>query len=422
MRIRVTGGQPLNGTYRPSGNPNAAVALIAASLLTDQPVTLNNISNTAGTRMMLSLCEQMGAAVTREETKHAATIHANKLGKRELTRDETNGTVASLLFLAPVLVRRQYVKIEIDFPLNRIRTHIEALRNLGLDVVVGSNTIECRPAKWAYKDIILSQTSVTATAIVMMLAATLGEETVIQNAASEPHIQELAHLLERMGAQIHGTGSNMLRIFGAASLNGTTYDIGPNHIETASIAAISALTDGRVTIEGTRQNDLRVIDMIYQRLGITLDIDENSVFIPRHAELVVSNREEDVDSSIETAPWPGFPSDLVAVATVAATQARGTSLIHEKLFNNRLLFIDKLNAMGAQIVLCDPHRAIVIGPAPLHAIYMDSPDVRAGMGMLAAALIADGRTVIDNAQVIDNAFEGVLRKLKALGAQIEIKE
>ncbi len=421
MRIRVTGGQPLNGTYRPSGNPNAAVALIAASLLTDQPVTLNTIPNTGGTRIMLSLCEALGATVTRDENAHTATIHAAKLGKRELTREETNGTVASLLLLVPVLVRRQYVKIELDFPLNRIRTHIEALRNLGQDVVVGSNSIECRPMKWAFKDIVLSQTSVTATAITLMLAATLGEETLIQNAASEPHIQELANLLERMGAQIHGIGSNVLRIFGAASLNGTTFDIGPNHIETASIAAISALCDGRVTIEGTRQNNLRVIDMIYRRLGITLDIDENSVFIPRHTDLIVSNREEDVDSSIETAPWPGFPSDLVAVATVAATQARGTSLIHEKLFNNRLLFIDKLNAMGAQIVLCDPHRAIVIGPAPLHAIYMDSPDVRAGMGMLAAALIADGETVMDNAHVIDNAFEGVLHKLQALGAQIVIE-
>lgn len=423
MRIRVTGGQPLNGTYRPSGNPNAAVALIAASLLTDQSIILNNVPDTSGTRMMLSLCETIGADVTHAKTgDHSVTIQATQLSKRELSSKETNGIVASLLFLAPILVRRQYVKIEIDFPLNRIRTHIEALRNLGLDVVVGSNTIECRPSHWTYKDIILSQTSVTATAIVMMLAASLGEETVIQNAASEPHIQELAHLLERMGAQIHGTGSNMLRIFGTTTLNGTDYTIGPNHIETASIAAISALCDGRVTIEGTRKNNLRVIDMIYRRLGITLDIDENSVFVPRHAELMISNREEDVDSSIETAPWPGFPSDLVAVATVAATQARGTSLIHEKLFNNRLLFIDKLNAMGAQIVLCDPHRAIVIGPAALRPIYMDSPDIRAGMGMVAAALIADGETVIDNAQIIDNAFEGVLGKLKALGAQITIEE
>lgn len=419
MRLRVRGGVPLNGTYTPSGNPNAAVALLAASLLTDQQVALSNVPQTSSTRTMLDLAKQLGATVTRDGSKHTVTIETPQITQRELDRAETNGFVAALLYLAPILVRRQYVRMELDFPLNRIRTHIEALRNLGQDVVVSNGAIECRPARWSYKDIILSQTSVTATAITLMLAATLGEETVIQNAASEPHIQELANLLELMGAQIHGSGSNVLRVFGAASLTGTAYTITPNHIETASIAAIAALSGGRVEIQGTRQTNLRVIEMIYRRLGINLDTDADTVFVPRHRELVVSNREEDVDSSIETAPWPGFPSDLVAVATVAATQARGTSLIHEKLFNNRLLFIDKLNAMGAQIVLCDPHRAIVIGPAQLRPIYMDSPDIRAGLGMLAAALIADGETVIDNAQVIENSFEGVIGKLRALGARLE---
>jgi UDP-N-acetylglucosamine 1-carboxyvinyltransferase len=254
-----------------------------------------------------------------------------------------------------------------------------------------------------------------------MLAACLGRETVIHNAACEPHTQELAHLLEQMGAQIDGIGSNVVRIFGKPQLHGAAASVGPDHIEVASIAAISAMSGGRVQIDGTRLADLRMIVKVYSGLGIQLDADETALFVPKHGQLSVSNREEDVDASIETAPWPGFPSDLVAIATVIASQARGTSLIHEKLFNNRLLFVDKLNAMGAQIVLCDPHRAIVVGPTPLRAIYMDSPDVRTGLGMLGAALIASGTAVIDNAQVIEHSFEGALKKLQALGAKITIE-
>ena len=185
-----------------------------------------------------------------------------------------------------------------------------------------------------------------------------------------------------------------------------------------SVAAISAMCGGRVQIGGVRGSDLRAIAKMFWRLGMQMDIDEDNVFIPKHDILSVSSRDEDLDSSIETAPWPGFPSDLISVATVIATQSRGTSLVHEKMFNNRLLFVDKLKAMGAQIVLCDPHRAIVVGSTPLRAIYMDSPDVRAGIGMLAAALVADGESVIDNAQSLEQTFAGVLDKLKALNAHI----
>jgi UDP-N-acetylglucosamine 1-carboxyvinyltransferase len=225
-----------------------------------------------------------------------------------------------------------------------------------------------------------------------------------------------------MGAQVQGVGSNTLRVFGKDHLHGAEVTLIPDHIEAASIAAISALSGGRVQINGIRQNDLRMINKIYRRLGINLDIDETHVFIPKHEQLTISNREEDVDSSIETAPWPGFPSDLVAIATVVATQARGTSLIHEKLFNNRLLFVDKLKSMGAQIVLCDPHRAIVVGPTPLYAIYMDSPDVRTGLGMLGAALVAQGESVIDNAQALRWSFDGVVGKLQNLGAKIVVED
>jgi UDP-N-acetylglucosamine 1-carboxyvinyltransferase len=224
-----------------------------------------------------------------------------------------------------------------------------------------------------------------------------------------------------MGAQVHGIGSNMLRIFGKEGLHGASLNVSPDYIEAASIAAMAALCGGRVQINGLFQEHMRMIGRIYRRLGINLDIDETLIFVPKHDTLTVSNREEDVDSSIESMPWPGFPSDLVAMATVVATQARGTSLIHEKLFNNRLLFVDRLKSMGAQIVLCDPHRAIVVGPTPLYAVYMDSPDIRTGLGMLGAALVAQGETVIDNAQVLRRNFAGVLGKLQALGAQMVIQ-
>ncbi len=420
MRIRVEGRHPLNGQYQPSGNANAAIALMAASLLTDQPVTLRSVPRTTNTQAMLDVAKRHGATLTWTDGQQTVTINAEQIGQRVLTQAETDG-VGVILYLAPLLIRRQHVRLEIDFPLNRIRTHLEALRDLGLDVVTVNGAIECKAARWERKDILLSQTSVTATAIVMMLAACLGKETIIRNAASEPHIQELAHTLNTMGTHIEGIGSNVLCIYGADKLHGAEATIGPNHIEAASIAAITAMSGGRVQINGIRLADMRMIAKIYRGLGIQLDMDESMLFIPKHDILTISNREEDVDSSLESAPWPGFPSDLIAIATVVATQARGTSLIHEKLFNNRLLFVDKLKAMGAQIVLCDPHRAIVVGPTPLQATYMDTPDVRTGLGMVGAALIASGESVIDNAQAVERTFEGVLGKLQALGAHITIE-
>ncbi len=359
-----------------------------------------------------------------QSAQQTLSIQTDQILHRFLTEEETSGFTGSLLTIAPILVRRGFVRLEVDFPLNRIRTHLEALRDIGFDVVNVDGGIEIRPIEWTYKDVILTQASVTATALMMMLAACFGKETVIQGAATEPHLQQLAEVLQLMGAQIQGVQSNVLHIFGKeGALNGVHFDIPSDHIEAASIAAIVALCGGRANIVGTSQSDMRLIGKFYRRLGIHLDIGENDIFIPTHETLTVSNREEDVDSSIETAPWPGFPSDLVAVATVIATQARGTSLIHEKLYNNRLLFVDKLKSMGGQIVLCDPHRVIVMGGSDIHAIYMDSPDIRTGLGMLAAALIAKGESVIDNAESLRHSTdESIFDKLIALGAKITIEK
>lgn len=421
MRITVEGRHPLNGVYHPSGNPNAAFALLAAAMLTDKPVTLHNMPRSANVEAMMTLADRMGANLTWDDTA-TLNISTPQITQRVLTEAETASSVSFVLLLAPILHHRQHVRVEFDFPLNRIRTHIDALRDLGIDVVTVQGAVECRASKWDFKEIILSQASVTATALVLMLAACQGVETIIHNAACEPHVRELAEMLVEMGAHIEGIGSNVLRILSPPEgLAGADITLAPDHIEVGSIAAISALCGGRVQIQGTRHDDMRMVAKIYQRLGIQLDMDDDAVFVPKHETLTIANREEDVDSSIETAIWPGFPSDLVAVATVITTQARGTCLIHEKLFNNRLLFVDRLKAMGAQIVLCDPHRAIVVGPTPLYGVYMDTPDVRTGLGMLGAALVANGTSVIDNAQVIERTFAGALAKLQALGARITVE-
>lgn len=419
MRIRVEGKQALHGNYRPAGNTNAAMALLAASLLTEKPVTLHNLPQSTQLKAMWNVAEKLGAK-SDWQGESSCVLQTEQITRRALTVAETNGLVGMMLFLPAMLIRRQHIRIEIDFPLNRIRTHLEALRDLGIDVISTHDAIECRAVSWEQKEIILSQTSVTATGMVMMLAAQMGQETILHNAACEPHVQELAEMLCQMGAHIEGIGSNVLRIIAPPNLEGAEATIGTDHIEAASISAIAALSGGRIQIENTRRKDMQMIVKIYRQLGIQLDMDDTVVYVPKHETISLSNRDEDVDLAIETSPWPAFPSDLVAIATLIATQTRGTSLIHEKLFNNRLLFVDKLKAMGAQIVLCDPHRAIVVGPTPLHAIYMDTPDVRAGLGMLGAALIAKGESVIDNAQVIERSFAGVLTRLRALGAHIEI--
>lgn len=425
MRICVEGRRPISGIYKPSGNPNAAQALLAAALLTDAPVTLRNVPDTSSTRAMIDTARRLGATIEAAEDGAApaetVVIQSSQLTRRVLTQSETDISTGAILFVPPLLIRRQHVRLELDFPLNRIRTHLEALRDLGVDVVTSSGAVEFKAATWDKGQVILTQASVTATAMAMMLASRLGRETVIYNAACEPHVQALAHTLAQMGAHVEGIGSNRLCVYGASELKGADITIAPDHIEAASVAAIGALCGGRVQIEGVGRDDLGIIDKIYKRMGIEMDFDDTTWFIAKQDMLYLSNREEDVDSSIETAPWPGFPSDLVAVATVIATQARGTSLIHEKLFNNRLLFVDKLKAMGAQVVLCDPHRAIVVGHTPLHGIYIDSPDVRAGLGLLAAALAADGQSIIDNAQVIENSFANIFDKLHAMNAGIEVE-
>lgn len=422
MRIAVTGHAPLTGTYQPAGNANAAQSLLAASLLTEELVTLRNLPATRSTQALLDAIQQLGAIVTPDgETTGTITIDASQLTRRPLKQTEHDATLGVILLAAPLIARRTHARLEIDFPLNRIRTHLEALRDLGISVTTREGSVEFVGKRWDTHTLVLTQTSVTATALIMMLAARLGKHTTIHNAAGEPHIQSLAGSLVQMGARIEGVGSNIVQVWGTEALHGADVTIPSDHIEAASVGALAALTGGRLTVTGCGGHDLRMIAKVYAGLGITCELEPDALHIPRHEELIISNREEDIDAAIETAPWPGFPSDLVAIATLIASQSQGTALIHEKLYNNRLLFVDKLKAMGAQIVLCDPHRAIVVGSTPLRSIYMDSPDVRTGLGMIGAALVAEGTSIIDNAQALDHSFAGILTRLRTINAQITVE-
>jgi UDP-N-acetylglucosamine 1-carboxyvinyltransferase len=418
MRIVVHGGAPLQGTFHPSGNSNAALALTAAALLTDAPVVLGNVPDTLSTTLMFDAARALGTEITR--TGETVRLQTPALHTRSLEEDLTGGQVSTVLLLAPILARRRHARLEVGYALSRLHTHLSALRDLGVNIRITAGVIDLQVDAWDEREVVLLQTSVTTTALVSMLAAALGRETVIRNAASEPHIQDLHHILTAMGAQIDGIGSNVLRIRGHESLGGATARLSPDHIEIASVAALGAITHGTLTIEGVNPGHLRLISRVFERLGVNLYLNGDTLFLPAHEKLIESQREEELDLPIETAPWPGFPSDLIAMTTVIATQAHGTTLIHEKLFDNRLLFVDKLTSMGAQIVLCDPHRAIVVGPSALRGDYLDTPDVRTGLALLGAALCSERSVTIDNAQLIDRTFEDVVSKLVKLGARIEV--
>lgn len=419
MRIGVTGQQALRGTYEPGGNSNATMALIAASLLTDQPVTLQRVPGTASVGVMLDVARMLGTTVVHPD-EQSVQLTTPALKTRILDRTMTAAKVGVVMFLPALLIRRGHVQMEIGFPISRLHTHLTALRDLGCRVTVQHDVLDLQFVPWEKREIILMQTSVTATIMVALLAAAQPGMTVIHNAASEPHVRAVLEMLQVMGATVEGVGSNLLRIQGQSALQGCEQTIAQDHIEVASVAALAALTGGRLDIKGVNTADMRLIAKVYERLGLRLDLDDGHLHVSRHECFQLSSRDEEVDVSIETSPWPGFPSDLVAIATLLATQAQGTILIHEKLFRDRMLFVDKLKEFGAQVVLCDPHRAVVLGPTPLVASYLDTPDVRTGLGLLGTALCAEGETVIDGAEMFEWNFGDVLARLQAVGAQIRV--
>jgi UDP-N-acetylglucosamine 1-carboxyvinyltransferase len=417
----IEGGRPLSGHVRAAGNKNGALPVLAASLLTDEPVVLSNIPRIRDVETMVALLADLGADVE-WQGENEIRVHAASISKTEVDEDLSDRIRGSFLFAGPLLARFGHVLLSPpggDFIGRRpLDTHIHAFEQLGADVEI-DRRFELRADQLHGKRIFLDEASVMGTENAVMAAVLAKGQTVLVNAACEPHVQDLCRFLVSLGAEIDGIGSNVLRIEGVESLSGGEHRIGGEHIEAASFIGLAAVTGGEVTVDGIVPEDLMAILAAFERLGIEVELGESSVRVPAGQELVIRDDLGDQIPKIEDGPWPMFPADLTSIALAVATQARGTILIFEKMFENRLFFVDKLVRMGARIILCDPHRAVVTGPARLRGERLESPDIRAGMAMLIAALCADGTSVIGNIGQIDRGYERIDERLRALGASIE---
>jgi len=414
----IDGGAPLNGTIKASGNKNAALPCIAAALLTDEPVILRNIPEIEDVQVMLEIYTSLGGRV---ETLEPNTffLQLGNITDSMIPEEQAKKIRASILFAGPLLA--QTGKVMLPPPggdvigRRRLDTHFLALTELGAKVKTKDTfTFSARTLKGA--DIFLDEASVTGTENAVMAAVLAEGKTILTNAASEPHVQDLCRMLVSMGAQIEGIGSNILTITGVKKLNGCDYTIGADYMEVGSFIGLAAVTGGDLHIEGIKPQDLRPAKIAFGKLGISWAHEGTIVHVPQKQPMAVNCDLGGMIPKIDDAPWPGFPPDLTSIITVVATQVKGTVLIHEKMFESRMFFVDKLIGMGARIVLCDPHRAVVTGPARLHGSELTSPDVRAGMAMLIAALCAEGRSVIRNVYQIERGYERLVERLSALGA------
>ena len=416
----IKGGTPLNGTIVPSGNKNAALPILAATLLTDKPVTLRNLPNIGDVRTMIALLEDMGAEVTRHDN-NTVTIHAKEICSTCPNPELFSQIRGSLTLLGPLLGRAGHIRLSLPggdrIGRRRIDTHLLALEALGAEVKQ-NDQFEMQATSLHGADIWLDETSVTGTENAVMAACLAKGETRIRNAASEPHVQELCNLLNTLGAQIEGIGSNVLTIQGRDRLEGGECTIGPDFMEVGSFVGLAAVTGGEIRIRNAAPEHLGMIRLVFAKLGVHFEVEGQDILVPPGQTLAVVDDLGGAVPKIDDAPWPGFPTDLMSIALVVATQAQGTVLIHEKMFDSRLYYVDRLIAMGARVILCDPHRAVVVGPSPLQGETLYSPDIRAGMALLIAALCAQGESIIHNIHQIDRGYERIETKLQALGAQI----
>jgi UDP-N-acetylglucosamine 1-carboxyvinyltransferase len=417
----IEGGQPLGGRVRAAGNKNGALPVLAACLLTSEPVVLSNVPRIRDVETMIALISALGADV--EWTgQNEVRVHAADVSSYELDPELARRIRASFLLAGPLLARLGRASVPPPggdvIGRRRLDPHIHALAELGAEIDIGDR-FELRTAGLRGKHIFLDEASVMATENTVMAAVLTPGETVIGNAACEPHIQDLCRFLGTLGAQIEGIESNVLRIQGVDTLSGGEWRICPEHIEVGSFVGLAAVTGGDVTIDGVEPKDLAAILPIFERLGVHVEVEGTSLRVPPEQELVIRDDLGGQIPKIEDGPWPAFPADLTSIAVTVATQARGTVLIFEKMFESRLFFVDKLVSMGARIILCDPHRVVVTGPAKLYGQQMSSPDIRAGMAMLLAALCADGTSTIGNIGEIDRGYERIDDRLRSLGARIE---
>jgi UDP-N-acetylglucosamine 1-carboxyvinyltransferase len=417
----IEGGRPLSGPIRAAGNKNAALPIIAGALLAEEPVTLTNVPAIRDVQTMLELVADLGVDVE-PLGEGEVRIHATELVKRELDEELCTRIRASILLAGPLLAR--WGEAIVPPPggdvigRRRIDTHIHALAQLGAEIHA-NRRYHMRASGLVGTRLFLDEASVTATENAVMAAVLAHGETVIGNAACEPHVQDLCRFLVTLGAEIDGIGSNVVRVRGVERLQGGEWRICPDHIEVASFIGLGAVTEGDLVIEDVVTEHLAGVWPGLERLGVTCHVESTSVRVPGGQELVIRDDLGAQIPKIEDGPWPAFPADLTSIALAVATQARGTVLIFEKMFENRLFFVDKLVSMGARIILCDPHRAVVSGPAKLYGERMESPDIRAGMALLIASLCAEGRSTIGNIGQIDRGYERIDERLRALGASIE---
>jgi UDP-N-acetylglucosamine 1-carboxyvinyltransferase len=417
----IEGGIPLGGRVSAAGNKNGALPILAATLLATEPVVLSNVPRIRDVETMLALLADVGADVDwlgRNEVR----IDSANASKFELDPELCSRIRASFLLAGPLLAR--FGRASVPPPggdvigRRRLDPHIHALAELGVEIELNGR-FDMQTSGLQGRRIFLDEASVMATENAIMAAAVARGETVIGNAACEPHVQDLCRFLCSLGASIEGIGSNVLRIRGVQQLSGGEWRIAPEHIEVASFIGLAAVTGGDVTVEDVDIDDLVSILPVFARLGVHVELGDSSVRVPRGQELKIEDDLGDQIPKIEDGPWPAFPADLTSIALAVATQAEGTVLIFEKMFENRLFFVDKLVSMGARIILCDPHRAVVTGPAKLYGQRMASPDIRAGMAMLIAGLCAEGVSTIGNVGEIDRGYERIDERLRALGARIE---
>ncbi|MBC8163366.1 MAG: UDP-N-acetylglucosamine 1-carboxyvinyltransferase [Roseiflexaceae bacterium] len=420
----IEGGQRLSGTITPAGNKNAALPLLAATLLTNQPVTLHNVPQIGDVANKLLLIEKLGARIN-HLSDHTWSVDASGVGNDQPDVAIARKIRTSILLAGPLLARRGFVTLPRPggdlIGRRRLDTHFLALQELGAAIEVTPTAYVLRADRLRGADIFLDEMSVTGTEQAVMAAVLAEGTTTIRNAASEPHVQDVCNFLTTLGAQITGIGTNLLTIHGVSALGGGAYTIGPDFMEVASFIGLAAVTRSNIRIANCRPDEHRMTAIAFGKLGVRWQIEGDDIIVPADQELAVREDTHNAIPKIDSAPWPGFNPDLISVALVVATQAQGTMLIHEKMFESRLFFVDRLVGMGARIVLCDPHRAVVTGASQLYGEPegLPSPDIRAGMALLIAALCAQGRSEIYNITQIDRGYERIERRLQALGAQIE---
>jgi UDP-N-acetylglucosamine 1-carboxyvinyltransferase len=420
----IDGGIALSGTIVPAGNKNGALPILAASVLTGEEVVVRNVPKIKDIGAMLALLESLGVRITWLSDHEVALCAADLTAEEAIIDRELSERIrASFLLAGPLLAR--FGRVRMPPPggdvigRRRLDPHLDAFAALGA-TFEHARDIELRaPGGLRAGDVFMDEPSVMATENALLAAARTPGSTVIGNAACEPHVQDLARMLVKMGADIQGIGSNVLTVNGSAELHGCDHTIGPDHIEIGSFMALAGVTGGELRIRDTIPRDLRMIRLVFDRLGLRSELDDNDVIVPGGQDLVISRDVGEHKIKVQDGPWPAFPADLTSIAVALATQCSGSALIHEWMFENRMIFTDKLVLMGADITLCDPHRVIITGPSRLRGERVESPDIRAGMAMLIAALCADGRSEIGNIRQIDRGYERIDERLRDLGARIE---